>query len=337
MRFVAKFNLLTSTMALIGVAAPALAQGWVLRYEETFDTDPFNRSEHQWHQDDPTRQEVQWENGHLRCRISNCPGNAAWTDFDWHGESFRLEWEWSILSCEWSSAANFGLYGEEMIIYENGIICDMGLVDQGYHISLMASSDSQSVLRDAWDRWSPPQRCVNSVEYDATNGNTTLVVRNADTGVVLSELSLEAPPSFPQSMDYLGISRRHMNCYNHALTDFTLDNIRLYTQSEVSLTADGTCPNGGPIQIRWSGATPNGQAALIFAACEGSFIVPARHPCQGTQLGLGDCQIHVAWSGRSDGTGSKALNSTAGAGACDKFLQLLDLTTCTTSNVATIE
>lgn len=105
----------------------------------------------------------------------------------------------------------------------------------------------------------------------------------------------------------------------------------------IELLADGTCPRGGSIRIEWSGATPSGQVALIFATCEGNFIVPPRNQCQGTQLGLGACQIRVAWIGRSDGTGSKVLNSTAGDGACGKFLQLLDLATCDTSNVAQIE
>lgn len=65
--------------------------------------------------------------------------------------------------------------------------------------------------------------------------------------------------------------------------------------------------------------------------------MPPRNPCQGTQLGLCANQIQVAWTGRSDGNGSKVLNSTAGGGACGSFLQLLDLTTCATSNVAQIE
>lgn len=112
----------------------------------------------------------------------------------------------------------------------------------------------------------------------------------------------------------------------------------IYDLSEgITLVADGTCPGGGPIRIEWSGATLKGQVALIFATCEGEYLVPPRNPCQGTQLGLGPCQIRVGWIGRSDGTGSRVLNSNAGAGACDKFLQLLDLTSCATSNVATIE
>jgi len=105
----------------------------------------------------------------------------------------------------------------------------------------------------------------------------------------------------------------------------------------IVLVADGTCPQGGPIEISWCGATPNGPVALIWARCTGDFIVPARRPCQGTQLGLCANQIQVAWTGTSDGAGCRILRSTAGAGACGTYLQMLDLTTCVTSNAARIE
>lgn len=103
------------------------------------------------------------------------------------------------------------------------------------------------------------------------------------------------------------------------------------------LLVDGTCPGGGPIRITWDGATPNGRCALIFAHCEGSFSVPLGNPCQGTLLGLGGCQIQLAWDGRSNDRGSRVLNSWAGDGACNAYLQLLDLTTCKTSNVVQID
>lgn len=105
----------------------------------------------------------------------------------------------------------------------------------------------------------------------------------------------------------------------------------------IVLVADGTCPDGGRIEISWCGATPSGLVALIFARCTGDFIVPARMPCQGTQLGLCANQIQVAWTGVSDHNGCRTLRSTAGGGACGSYLQILDLTTCTTSNAARIE
>ncbi|MCL4196362.1 MAG: SBBP repeat-containing protein [Phycisphaerales bacterium] len=104
-----------------------------------------------------------------------------------------------------------------------------------------------------------------------------------------------------------------------------------------SLTVAATCPSGGPIQIEWSGASPDGQVALIFARNTGSFIIPNNRPCAGTQLGLGSNQIQIVYNGHAGVNGSRTLNTTAGPGACGGYLQLLDLTTCGTSNVARVE
>jgi len=103
------------------------------------------------------------------------------------------------------------------------------------------------------------------------------------------------------------------------------------------LSIDATCPSGGPNRIEWSGATPGGQVALIFARNTGSFIIPNNYPCAGTQLGLGANQIQLAWQGGAGANGSRTLNTTAGPGACGGYIQLLDLTPCATSNVARIE
>ena len=105
----------------------------------------------------------------------------------------------------------------------------------------------------------------------------------------------------------------------------------------VRLTVNATCPTGGPIQVSWSGATPNGQIALIFARNEGSFIVPNNLPCAGTQLGLSGSQIQVAYRGSAGADGSRTVNATAGPAACGGNLQLLDLSTCGTSNVTAIQ
>lgn len=104
-----------------------------------------------------------------------------------------------------------------------------------------------------------------------------------------------------------------------------------------SLTVRGTCPSGGPIEISWSGATANGQIALIFAANTGSFRVPNGNPCAGTPLDLGSSQIQLAFQGGAGSNGSRTLNSTAGPNACGGYLQLLDISSCGTSNVARIE
>ncbi len=125
------------------------------------------------------------------------------------------------------------------------------------------------------------------------------------------------------------------NSYYGGDSDTFILNLRLADGAQLAVAA--TCPSGGPIQIEWSGATPGGQAALIFARNTGSFIIPNNRPCAGTQLGLGSNQIQLAWQGGAGQSGSRTLNTTAGPGACGGYLQLLDLTPCATSNVARIE
>ncbi|MCC6906969.1 MAG: SBBP repeat-containing protein [Phycisphaerales bacterium] len=103
------------------------------------------------------------------------------------------------------------------------------------------------------------------------------------------------------------------------------------------LSVDSSCPDAGPIQLTWFNATPSAPAALLFARNSGSFSIPNNRPCPGTMLGLGAEQLQVAFTGNSDANGSRTLNATIGPNLCGGYLQLLDLTTCTTSNVARIE
>lgn len=126
----------------------------------------------------------------------------------------------------------------------------------------------------------------------------------------------------------------HSNSF-HGFTDAVL--VKLSNRTGVALSVNATCPIGGPIRVEWNGATPDARVALIFARCEGAFVVPEQMPCPGTSLGLCANQIQVVWTGRSEGDGSKILSSSVGGAACGSFLQLIDLTTCGTSNVARIE
>jgi len=138
----------------------------------------------------------------------------------------------------------------------------------------------------------------------------------------------------------------HLYPVGHNEASFWNDNSNVPTSINGSVEIEGVsplltvtpnCPSGGPIRIEWSGATPGGQIALIFARNTGSFIIPNNMPCAGTQLGLGANQIQLAWQGGAGPNGSRTLNATAGPAACGGHLQLLDLTRCATSNVVRVE
>lgn len=100
-----------------------------------------------------------------------------------------------------------------------------------------------------------------------------------------------------------------------------------------TLAVDATCPGGGPIRIDWSGATGGAQIALIFARNTGSFVIPSNYACAGTRLGLGSNQVQLAYQGPAGASGRRTLNANAGPAACGGYFQLLDVATCTTSNV----
>ncbi len=112
---------------------------------------------------------------------------------------------------------------------------------------------------------------------------------------------------------------------------------RLHLVDSPQLDVTSSCPAGGPITVSWSNATGSGTAALLYARNTGSFVIPNNRPCAGTTLGLGTQQLQIVFTGNSDSNGSRTLNSNASPGACGGYLQLLDLTTCATSNVARIE
>lgn len=106
--------------------------------------------------------------------------------------------------------------------------------------------------------------------------------------------------------------------------------------SRIRLTADGTCPGGGPIRLEWSGATPRGLLALGFSREEGRSAIPPGLPCAGAPIDLsGDVSLIGVLSAGRDGRAT--VHATAGPGACGGFLQLLDLSTCIASNVARVD
>lgn len=121
----------------------------------------------------------------------------------------------------------------------------------------------------------------------------------------------------------------------HGQSDAFIVNLRVVDGPE--LLVDPTCPSGGPIRVSWTNATPDGRVVLLFARNTGSFVIPNGRPCAGTALGLGSNQLQIVFQGSAGPEGARTLNSNTGSGACGGHLQLLDIVTCTTSNVATIE
>jgi len=96
------------------------------------------------------------------------------------------------------------------------------------------------------------------------------------------------------------------------------------------------CPGTGPGAVSWACGSPNGEVALLFAQYTGQFRIPIG-PCAGVRLGLGWQQLRVVKTGLSDARGRGRIEVEHGPQACGGHVQILDVSTCATSNVVLVE
>ncbi|MFT4627878.1 MAG: hypothetical protein ACI8PZ_006570 [Myxococcota bacterium] len=94
-----------------------------------------------------------------------------------------------------------------------------------------------------------------------------------------------------------------------------------------SLSTAGGCP--GPVTIAFDGLTPGGTAVFLMgAAGEGSDVIGA---CAGTETGLAGLRFATRITVPGDGNGS--FYPTVPGDRCDAPFQVLDVATCTMTNV----
>jgi len=96
----------------------------------------------------------------------------------------------------------------------------------------------------------------------------------------------------------------------------------------------GHCP--GTVNLTWSGATPSRTLALIFGSSLGNLAIPDGNPCAGTRLGIGPQNAQLIQTITTGPNGINSINGNTSSGACNSYLQLLDVDTCRTSNVERI-
>lgn len=101
-----------------------------------------------------------------------------------------------------------------------------------------------------------------------------------------------------------------------------------------SFEITGHCP--GSVNLTWSGATPSRNLAIIFGSSLGNLAIPNGNPCAGTRLGIGPQNAQLIQTIGTGPNGINSINGNTANGACNNYLQLLDLDTCRTSNVERI-
>jgi hypothetical protein len=85
--------------------------------------------------------------------------------------------------------------------------------------------------------------------------------------------------------------------------------------------------------IDGSGLTPSGDVAFLYGSGAGTDLVPAG-PCAGAVSGLSG--LRLRFLSEANGAGLFSLSPTIPAPACGTTIQLLDIATCSLTNVATL-
>lgn len=112
---------------------------------------------------------------------------------------------------------------------------------------------------------------------------------------------------------------------------FVMDDVTYDADGGMNLRLNGSCP--GRVTVDVSGATAGGTVALLYASCQGSFVVGSGI-CAGTQLGLCSTNLQIAQTTTADGSGNASFSGSAPPVACGGYIQAVDASTCSTSNTA---
>lgn len=99
---------------------------------------------------------------------------------------------------------------------------------------------------------------------------------------------------------------------------------------DYTLTITGWCP--GQITLVWRNATPGRRQAFVGGSEEGKTIIPSGR-CAGTVIGIAERGAFVA-NILPTGDGYGKIRANMGPGRCRVPVQLVELPSCRTSNVA---
>jgi len=95
----------------------------------------------------------------------------------------------------------------------------------------------------------------------------------------------------------------------------------------------------GDLEVRWFNASPgtNTKIALLLSRALGSQVIPPSYACAGTSLGLANNHLQIAYTGPAGTFGATSLKSRVPASICNSYIQLLDISSCQSSNVVQIQ
>ena len=162
----------------------------------------------------------------------------------------------------------------------------------------------------------------------------TFVGTRVDGSVITHAVAIDGLAFYPETFlfpaafhDLVAVEWEEESPYH------TFDNIEI--GDGFGLTLSTTCPAGGPATFTWQNGTPAGDVALIRGLNPGSFTVPAG-VCTGATLGLRG-GVGLIGVFRSDAAGDGAHAVALPPGACGRYVEALDLSSCTASGPAIVQ
>lgn len=173
-----------------------------------------------------------------------------------------------------------------------------------------------------------------SVDLLAFNGcadSTVVTVYDASSGLpIYTSGAISVPNASGTNFTYAAANIGKVTIQSQVWPWSTIiDNHEFGGAGGPTLSLSGSCPGASTASV--TGATPGGRVAIALSAGTGSFVIPGG-PCGGTVLGLAATPSLIAIL-TANGGGSVSISGNLPAGLCGRYLQAVDLATCTPTNV----
>lgn len=215
----------TALALTLTVLWPLLLQAQDLTlYESDFATDPG------WTTDQA--QNYYWDSNNqafhattVNCQSGPGPTRYAYTQVNYSGGSFRLEFDLNPVDLGWSAGVHFGLFDSQLQPAAGRppqdqerphVDVHVGLVDAGYHTTLRVHGvGGVSQQQNLWNIITQGQWYRFVVEYSASVDTLTMTARHIASDTVVGTIMFNNVGGLSPDLDYLGFARDALGdcCY----------------------------------------------------------------------------------------------------------------------------
>lgn len=166
--------------------------------------------------------------------------------------------------------------------------------------------------------------------FQGYSDSTIITVYNAGGAVIHTSSPIAVPGAVGVPWSYQAGSIGKVTVQSQVWSWSTMIDNHEFGTAGPRLSRTGSCPGSSTFTV--TGATPGGTVAIAMSGSLGSFVIPGAYQCAGTVLGLGGIPTLVGTlNANANGVGSRTVNLPAAV--CGRYLQMVDLSSCTTTNV----